>query len=454
MAAAAELKREFRLQYLDTEANFFLPDFETSEPVIAVPDMAEDSLTRAKTASFIGSVLSGNYLETKYIEKPTNSLFEAIQKAYHGDAEAYKMIETNVRTDAVERTIKTGIVMDKVSVVRGEDGQPMQHGQSFASIQANSLRLMAGHSVMESRTKAEARNAFRIPALDDQGYFKDHSLVVFSLAENLPEAGFYTETMSCAIQVTSREGANLVTEPAFVSGIKRTGGERHDHETVKKLYELFNIKLENKTPAEIIDTPLLIHNSLIPNGAVDVVRLWDDCSGGTFFGESKPRQDYLSYKRDYCDNRIKGFQPQIQKIVSQLISEAPLITSKTMAIDRLGKISEHYMVSQAVSDSSIDPKAFGSVSAAHIEMARRYLLNGDNMSANIESLRAIDTAQSSSCPSGVSKSFGSGESVSNNDEEDEYGSTTFKCPKGHVNHRPKHNLISNCRDCGVSVACK
>jgi hypothetical protein len=60
MAAAAELKREFRLQYLDTEANFFLPDFETSEPVIAVPDMAEDSLTRAKAASFIGSVLSGN----------------------------------------------------------------------------------------------------------------------------------------------------------------------------------------------------------------------------------------------------------------------------------------------------------------------------------------------------------------------------------------------------------
>jgi hypothetical protein len=39
------------------------------------------------------------------------------------------------------------------------------------------------------------------------------------------------------------------------------------------------------------------------------------------------------------------------------------------------------------------------------------------------------------------------------EDEDKYGSLTFKCPKGHRNRRPRNELIPNCQKCGISVAC-
>ncbi len=41
----------------------------------------------------------------------------------------------------------------------------------------------------------------------------------------------------------------------------------------------------------------------------------------------------------------------------------------------------------------------------------------------------------------------------NKPEEDEYGSLTFKCQKGHTNKRPRGKLIDNCTTCGKSVRC-
>ncbi len=37
--------------------------------------------------------------------------------------------------------------------------------------------------------------------------------------------------------------------------------------------------------------------------------------------------------------------------------------------------------------------------------------------------------------------------------EDQYGSLTFECPKGHQNQRPRNKLIPRCKVCGISVKC-
>jgi hypothetical protein len=451
MAEAATVQK---LDFGLVEAHEFVPNLDLGPAlVMAIPEMVEDTVARTNAASFIGSVLAGNYVETNLVKKPIFSLQEAINRAAEGDREAYKLVEVNVSTDVVERTIKTGIVMHKVPVEMSANSQPSQYGQSFDSIQANSLRLMAGHEIMEARTKAETNNAFRIKSLYEQGYLEDHSLVVFSLAEDLPEIGFFTETMSCAIQVTTKDGDGLSTEPAFVSGIKIPNGVRHDEETVVKIYDRFDVDIGSKSRAEIIDTPLLVHNSLIPNGAIDLVSIWDDCAGGTFFGEDKPRQNYLEYKKDYCEVRQASFKPKIDLIVNQLLSEASSISGPVMATKRLHKISEQHMVDYAIADTSINARAFGTESAEHIEMARLYQRSGDFQAADNERQRAMNTANSSSCPNGV-KSSSSSDSAETSGESDEFGSQDFLCPKGHLNYRQKHRLLDRCRSCGISVSCK
>lgn len=37
--------------------------------------------------------------------------------------------------------------------------------------------------------------------------------------------------------------------------------------------------------------------------------------------------------------------------------------------------------------------------------------------------------------------------------EDKHGSLTFKCQKGHINTRPRNQLIDKCKTCGISVKC-
>ncbi len=39
------------------------------------------------------------------------------------------------------------------------------------------------------------------------------------------------------------------------------------------------------------------------------------------------------------------------------------------------------------------------------------------------------------------------------DEEDKFGSLTFKCQKGHFNTRPRNKLVEQCKTCKISVRC-
>jgi len=149
------------------------PMYDISEPlVVVVPEMEADKLVRARAARFIGACVTGQYVERASVETKTTvlqieSLYEAIHMAAEGDPTARQMIETNARTDVVERTIKAGHVIT-VDLNVDQTGKIQQHGQSMESVQANSLRLASRNRQMRERTEAEATNAFRIEQLHRQ----------------------------------------------------------------------------------------------------------------------------------------------------------------------------------------------------------------------------------------------------------------------------------------------
>jgi hypothetical protein len=403
MAVAAEV-----LEQTHTTLAGYTPFFETSEAMaVAVPEMAEDRSACLRAARFIvRATTEMGAIETEAAEtmRPIESLYDGIQKAAEGNPEALKMVETNVRTDVIERTIKTGHVI-KVPLNANEAGKILQHGQTMESVQANSLRFAANSWQMRERTEAETLNSFRFEQLYNRGNLQDNSFVVFSRAADnmtnaqMQEAGFFTETMSCAIQVTTAEGDDLTTESAFVSGVREPGQERHDAETVVALAARLGVDLRGKSAAEVLATPLLIPNQLIPNGVIDIVKMFDECAGGTFFGENRLVQDYAAYRAE-CDEREEMLQPKIEAIVQELVSEAEQIHGRIEATQRLHKLSEKHMVQQAIFDESIDVRVFGEA-APHILQARHLFEQGQYEQGLQAVTEAIRTARSSSCPSGL-----------------------------------------------------
>jgi hypothetical protein len=402
----------------------------------AVPETAEDILTRARAAEFISKVAVSHCVEAPTNVDPIESLYEGIKRGANRDPEAIKMVKTNARTDVIERTIKAGHVMS-VDLMVDENGKIRQHGQSMDSVQANSLRFAASSKQMRERTEAETRNAFRIEEKYHAGELESNSFVVISRAADnmsdsaMEEAGFFTETMSCAIQVTSVKNGRLVTESAFVAGVAGPNEDRHDKQTVTEMFERLGVDVHDKSAAEIIDTPIMVDNSLIPNGAIDLVEMYDDCAGGMFFGENKDQQNYQDYLR-VCRERELRFKPKVDEIVQRLLAEADTITDPVMATHRLHKISEEEMLAQAIGDEDIKPEVFGQEAARHIIEARAAYQAG-----NVEGLqyywqRALATADSSSCPGAPGTS---GESMRNESDSESSVDCEFvskECPLCHA----------------------
>lgn len=406
---------------------------ESRRLVLAVPEQAGDELVRRRAAHFIGSVLTDKVVEeSPQFERPIESLFDALQEAADGDREARQLVETCVATDIIERTYKTGHVSAKIPLFKTEEGKIFQYRQSMDSIQANSLRLAADDPVMLERTAAETRNSMRTEHLEREGWFDNgYSLLVISPAEDRPGT-FFTETMSLSLQLTAKTEGQMSIEPAFVAGRAEDGEDRHDFDTIAKVGDELRVDLRNKTPAEIIDTPILIHNSLIPNGVVDVVRLYDDAAGGLFFGERKPQQNYTEYLES-CRAREANFKPRVEALADQLIAEAPQISSKIEAIQRLDKLSGHQVVEQAMIDTSIDARIFGAQAASDIEAARWHQEQGEYEAARQFVQSAKQNQTSFSCPSAATRNVSKIESQNDDpnvstDKVEDCDFVSKKCP--------------------------
>lgn len=377
-------------------------------PAVLIPEMQQDILVRHRAARFIGACATGSELQIVSAESeqpPIESLHGAIDLAAHGNEHARAMIQTNALTDVVERTVKAGHIM-RVRTRVEQDGSLSQNGQNLRSVNSNSLVLSREHQTMRTRTEAEARNMFRAESLVRQGLLKEHRMVVISRAPKLPdhelkELGFFADTKSFVIQVMSQEGHEVIIESAFVAGVDEETGERQDEAMVYAIGDSLGIDLRGLEPDELIDAPLLVREEAMPNGVADLVKVADEVYG-TFFGQNQPRQNYETFYQT-CKKREDNFLPRAIRITEQLVREASTITSKEQAILRLHELSEREMVQQAVFDSSIDPRVFGKEAATHIHTARHLLSIGQVEAAQQQTVRAIETADSSSCPLLVKK---------------------------------------------------
>jgi hypothetical protein len=180
--------------------------------------------------------------------------------------------------------------------------------------------------------------------------------------------------------------------------------------------------------AEIIDHPLLIHKSLMPNGVIDLVsRLWDKHAGGTFFGETKPTQDYLEFAQK-CQQREDELKPTIEEIVNELINSAGEIQTPTQATDSLARLSQRHMVDRAIIDGRFDPMVFGEA-APYIELARMHYELGNIELAEAARDKAQAKAKSYSCPGAKLDADSASEDATSDSSETDSKDGLIRCPK-------------------------
>lgn len=481
MSATVEQQLNQQFEFIDPQAQVpdEIPEWvmqETAQSEIVAIDLsetAEDERTREAAKRFIGACLVGRETEltveqTPAHVQPIESLHDAIQLAAEGNEQARKMVETNVKTDMIERTMKTGHVIE-VNLNVDVAGKIQQHGQSMESVQANSLKMFAGgNKMMFERAEAEAVNAFRIQEAYENGELEDYYLVAFSRpddkasSEELKEAGFFVDNMSCAIQATTVKDGVLSTESAFVSGVKTKGGVRHDAQTLAGIGKELGVDFEGKNSTEALQTMVKIPKHMMPNGVIDLVEKWDakvEVEEGeeVFFGEAKSKKDYLEYL-DECYEREERFQPKVKEVTDRLIAKAPTLKHSTDRVDAtevLAELSEAAMVEQALGDADIDPNVFGAVAANHIIAARTHLERGEYEEAQNSMHEAKDTADSTSCPGGSSKSAsGEGQSSGEGDAGDcEFVSKECpKCKAKNVKTKVSKGKITGACGCSAKVS--
>ena len=397
----------------------------------------------------------------------TDYLSEAITKASEGDIVAKRLVRGNVAADVTERTIKSGHVRSVIIEV-DDNGKFSQCDQLLEQININAINYASNDQKILDRTISETRNFVNAETLYRLGWLDDYYLVVDSptaddmTGDELDSNHFFKETMSCSFQAMTVVGGELVLQMAFVSGIKKPGDERHDIETLTAMAASEGTDYSGLKASEIIGRPRLIHKSLMPNGVIDRVKLYDDMACGTFFGEGKPRTDYLEYLKT-CEERERSYDPVVDKIVAQLVAEeATLGKDPIAAVERLNQLSQEYTLEMSITDKRIDPRVFGATAAPHIEQARLFYQQGrpDMVSRAVNKAQSV--ASSGSCPSankkrvdGLEELPGGFEDLSDGPskneekyeagESDKFGSLEFKCTEGHRNKRNKNELLDECQ---------
>lgn len=390
-------------------------------------------------------------------EANETTLLHAAQAGAMGDKPSIRVIETCVETDLGERLYKVANI-SKVSLqFQGKHLQ--QEGRQLIRIHETTLTNTHLIPEMLRKTKQELQNAVLFEELKATGALDDNLAVVFSpsstkmSAKDKRDYGFFLETESCSLQVLSVESGEAELQTAMLAGKASPSAERHDIATINKLMHSYGIRVSETDGTSLLQYVMLIPKSQAPNGIVDIVRAYDDAAGSTFFGEAKPRQDYLKYA-EFCEQRHKSFDTTVQRITKQLLSEAHMFRTPLEAIERLDYLSERLGVEHAVHDSSIDAAVFGSVSARHIADARFFAERGEHERADQSMTLAKNTADSSSCPlfKGSSENQSADDSDGSKSNEESSGKKLMNCPfcKAKVFDDPCATVLS-CWDCRATV---
>jgi hypothetical protein len=305
---------------------------------------------------------------------------------------------------------------------------------------------------MYNRTSSEVGNVFLFEDLNEAGVLEDHYAVVCSLAsdnkETRREFNFSEESLTCSIQLLDVKGTTANLKTALFAGRKNPTADRHDYRIIQQASEKFGASFKVSSFGDSVKVVFIIPKTELPNDIDDFVRILDDVDG-TFYGEDKPRQDYLAYAA-VCRQRNKSYTAMVDAITDDLIAEADTFTRPIDAVRRLNKLSGKYCIEHSITDATIDSRVFGIEAAIHIEQARVFEQQGKAEEAKMQIDLAVEKDKSSSCPA---KSVEAEESVkanSENEKDDE--KVEVSCPfcEARVKINPCAKVIK-CSDCTATV---
>lgn len=359
-----------------------------------------ESRALQETAALLGKVTLTETVELgEAKDEEGTTLLEALERAAEGDKESAELVRINVAKDVSERIFKVANI-SKVKINK-EGGRFTQNGRRLGDIYANPLRYTYLNEEMQKRSKRQVTNVFLAEALADQSVLDTHYFAVFELAptneETKRDFNFFEDTDSFSAQLFDLRGDEGILETALVAGKPNPSAERQDIRIINELMRTIGLPALPLDASDSVSHVVLIPKAAAPNGISDVVRMYDDAAGGTFFGENKERKDYQTYAA-WCEEREARFDDIVQRITNQLIYDVEALDTPLQAIERLDYLSERLTVSRAVKDTAIDARVFGARSALHIEEARFFHERGETERAVMSERKAQQTANSSSCP--------------------------------------------------------
>lgn len=402
-----------------------------------------------------GDIALGGTVETK--AKPIRNIKEGLKWAVAGDKEGVDMIDSNIVKEMSEYLYKAGNV-STVDLDVDSQGRILQHGQLMQDVYRNGYQLASAHPVLEARSWAEGNNGARLEHFNGKGMLDTHKMVVFSRTSDgmsdkeLDDLKFFSATKSLSIQATGKGPDGFKTETAFVAGVPEDGAERTDQEVVEAIYDYFGADCQGKTAEELVNMPLLIPNEYMKHGVIDIVKLYDDINGGTFYGQNVDRQDYLEHKK-FCEQREQNFESDKVAIRQQLIAEDDRLDGAVGVSKRLAKIVQDKLVKMAIKDENIDVRVFGAESAQHISHVRTLSARGDWEQTMRHTQLAMSKASGGSCPSSLTtlaEMFGIdiGQESSETSSTDDCEFISKSCPKC-----PAKNVLTKMTKTKITGAC-
>jgi hypothetical protein len=212
------------------------------------------------------------------------------------------------------------------------------------------------------------------------------------------EHGFFVDTETAVWQATTLQNGRRVTESAFVAGVLDADAPRHDVAATREVYRQLGVeRAVPRTANGFLACPLLVPKHLMPNGVVDLVKLYDESIGeGIFFGQHGERQDYVAY-RERCAEKSARLAETSLAATDELIAMAGWLETPEAACDALAEIAKKHAVLRTIEDKALDPQVFGTEAAGYIEQARHKQASGDHGGLDGLIRKAISTAEASMC---------------------------------------------------------
>jgi hypothetical protein len=419
----------------------------------AFPDA--EFCARQEWEVFLGGLaIKGESASTNVEAQEKETLMSVLREASEGDESSIRVVQNNVRADVFERLYKVG---QRSVFLKMAQGELEQEGRKLKNVHRNTLEHTTLVPEMMRRTTQELNNVMLFEALFPTGALDDHDIVVFSptstsmSVEHKRKYNFFLDTESFSIQRMSVDGYEVELETAFVAGKPTPTSPRQDIDTIRQLAKNKSIEVLTSDGNEMLQHVMLVPKADMPNGVVDIVQQFDQLNGGTFYGELKPQQDYLTYAQ-MCEKRNQEFDETVEIISRQLIKEADSFTSPLEAILRLDELSERLCVDYAIDHREINARIFGSQSAMHIEEARFFYEQGEIERAKASTIEAKNTADSGSCPLFKDTTKQDSDNNSSHDKDKSSSKKYMKCPHctARVYADPCAKILS-CWDCSAKV---